>query len=253
MPVNSKKSAKKVNAPALKKKKQPVAKKAVQAEAKQSRYDDEMTEAFIKEVTEDVKNDNLVRFWKKYGTLIIVAVVLIVSATVGFETIRNWRRQGYIQKTEQYMSTLSEPSAEQMLAQLEKIAGGNYGVYSELARIQITDILFDQGKEEDAMNMLSVMASNEELDPRICKLAAIKLAAHKVDVAPRAEIEALLKPVIDADDAWTPIAQEYIAFAAIKDGDKDTARDIYNALLQNGQISEEFRARIQDMLSALAE
>ena len=43
-----------------------------------------------------------------------------------------------------------------------------------------------------------------------------------------------------------------LAMLAVKDGDFEKAREIYNELLQNENISDNFRARIQDMLSALS-
>ena len=96
-----------------------------------------------------------------------------------------------------------------MIVALEKIAAGNHGIYSELARIQISDILLEQGKTQDALNMLQSLFDNDELSPRIRNLAAIKLASQKVDTAPFSEIQTLLRPVIDADDSWTPIAKEF--------------------------------------------
>ncbi|HCU58856.1 MAG TPA: hypothetical protein DIC64_02620, partial [Alphaproteobacteria bacterium] len=59
--------------------------------------------------------------------------------------------------------------------------------------------------------------------------------------------------VVSADDSWSPIAEEYIALAAIKEGDIESARNIYQKLEQNGNISEQFRSRIQDMLTTISD
>ena len=109
------------------------------------------------------------------------------------------------------------------------------------------------GKDEDAFNMLGALASNDELNPRVRNLAALKLAARKVDTATFDEIEALLLPVIAADDSWTPIAKEYLAMAAIKDGQIDKARDLYQQILQDSRTSDEFRTRIQDMSTSISD
>ena len=39
-------------------------------------------EAFIREVTEEVKNDNLKQMWEKYGNYIILLVVLAIVGAV---------------------------------------------------------------------------------------------------------------------------------------------------------------------------
>lgn len=220
---------------------------------KTAAYDENVADAFIMEVDEEVKNENLKAFWKKYGLFIVLFVALVLSATVSFETIKNWRENQFKAKTDAYIAANYQQTAQEMIAALEKIAVGNNGIYSELARIQIADLLLQENKTEEAIAMLQTLATNDELNPRIKNLAAIKLAAQKIDSATRSEIESLLTPVVAADDSWTPIAQEYIALAAVKEGDVETARNLYKTILQNGQISEEFKNRVQDMLTTLSD
>jgi len=224
-----------------------------QPQEKRVSYDERMADAFIMEVDEEVKNDNLKAFWKKYGLFVVLCVALVLSATVSFETIKNWRENQFRAKTDNYIAANYGKSAEDMIVALEKIAAGNNGIYSELARIQIADLLFDTGQDENATTMLQTLATNDELNPRIRNLAAIKLVAHKIDTAPRSEIEALLNPIIAENDSWSPIAQEYLALAAINEGDVETARGIYQTLLQNNNLSQDFRNRIQDMLTTLSD
>ena len=215
---------------------------------------DEMTDAFIQEVTEDVKNDNLKAFWNKYGLYIVLFVVISVSAAVGFETIKSWHQKQLQAKTEAYISSMvRNADYEVSIKSLEKIASGNFGIYSELARIQIADILFEQNKTEDALNMLQSITDNDELSPKVRNLAALKLATYKVDTATYEELSKLLKPVVDANNAWSPLAQDMLAMISIEEGKFEQARKIYNELLQNTTISENFRSHIQDMLSTLSD
>lgn len=214
--------------------------------------DDDMTDAFIHEVSEEVKNDNLKIFWDKYGLFVILFVVLAVSAAVSFETIKNWRDKAFQSRTEQYLMSLpNSVNYESSLKALEKIASGDNGIYSELARIQIANILFEQNKISEGEEMLQTIVDNDELNPRVRNLAALKLATYKIDTAPRTEIQTLLEPVANAENSWSPLAKDLLAMAAIKDGDIEGARTIYVSLLESGNISENFRSRIQDMLSAL--
>ncbi len=215
---------------------------------------DEMTDAFIQEVTEDVKNDNLKAFWNKYGLYIVLFVVLAISTAVGFETIKSWRNKQLQDRTEAYISTMIQSgNYEDSIKALEKIASGNYGIYSQLARIQIADILFEQNKNVDALNMLQAVINNEKLNSRVRNLATLKLASYKIDSAPADEIKSLLNPIIEDKNAWSPLAQEMLAMLAIKEGNFDRARNIYNEMLQNENLSENFKNRIQDMLSALSD
>lgn len=215
-------------------------------------YDDAAADAFIQEVTEEVKNDSWKAFWNKYGLFVILLVVITVSAAVSYETIKGWKEKQYQTRTENYLTALeTSENYENSLKALEKIAAAGQGIYSELARIQIAGILFEQNKNDEAEAMLQSIIDNEELNSRIRQLAAVKLATYKIDTAPRAELQSLLQPIADAQNSWSPLAQEMLAMTAIRNGDLDAARDIYKSLLNNGNISENFRTRIQDMLSAL--
>ena len=219
----------------------------------QRHVDDEITDSFINEVTEDVKNDQLKVFWNRYGLFIILFVVLAVSATVGFETLKNWRNSKYAAATENYMVVVQTPDLQEAKNSLEKIAENDNGIYGELARIQIANVLFEQNKPEEAATVLEEILTDSDLDERIRSLATLKLAAYKIDTTSYAEIQALLQPVITADNSWTPLAQDLLAMSAIQNGDIDTARQIYTELLQSANLSENFRTRIQDMLSALSD
>lgn len=215
-------------------------------------YDEAMTDAFIKEVDEEVHNDELKVFWNKYGLFVVLFIVLAVSAAVSFETIKNWRKQQFQAQTDSYLAAVQGmESTESTIKALEKIAAGDNGLFSELARVQIATILFEQDRPQDAESMLQAIIDNEELSPKITHMAAVKLATYKVDTASEDELNALLQPVIAANDAWTPLAQELLAMAAIRDGQLEKARDIYSELLENPEISANFKARIQDILSAL--
>lgn len=215
-------------------------------------YDEEMTDAFIQEVSEEVKNDNLKIFWDKYGLFVILFVVIAVSAAVSFETIKSWRDQKYQAQTENYLMSLQVAgNYDVQLKALEKIAASDNGIYSELARVQIATILFEQGKNDEGKQMLQTIADNDELNPKIRHLAALKLATYEVDTASYAEINSLLQPIIDAQNSWSPLATDLLAMSAIQNGDIEMARSLYQGLLESGNISENFKNRIQDMLSTL--
>lgn len=224
-----------------------------QSVTKASRYqpDEAFTDAFIQEVTEDVKNDNLKVLWNRYGLFIILFVVAAVSAAVGFETIKNWHYSKYQTRTQEYMAAVQTPDLQEAKSSLEKIADTNAGIYSELARIQIANILFEQNQNNEAVSTLESIINDSKIDKRIQNLAALKLAAYKVDFASKAEIQNLLQPIVKQNNAWTPLAKDLLAMSAIHNGDIEEARLIYAELLQADNLPENFRIRIQDMMSAL--
>ena len=224
----------------------------------------ELTDAFIQEVDEDVKNDNLKVLWDKYGIFVVLLVVLAVSATVSFEKIRSWKAEQNQQTTENYMSAAQlRENPEDTIAALQQINQSNQGIFSDFAKLQIANVLFNQNKNEEAMAALQSLIDDKQANDEVKNIALIKLATYKVDQLPRAEFEELIesehtvknnemvKPIIDANNSWTPLAQDLLAMSAIQEGDVDTARSIYENILKIKDLPEGFKTKVQDMLTSL--
>ena len=214
----------------------------------------EYTDAFIQEIDEDVKNDNLKVLWDKYGIFVVLLVVLAVSATVSFEKIRSWKAEQNQQTTENYMSAAQlRENPEETIAALQQINQSNQGIFSDFAKLQLANVLFNQNKNEEAMAALQSLIDDKQANDEVKNIALIKLATYKVDQLPRAEFEALVKPIIDANNSWTPLAQDLLAMSAIQEGDVDTARSIYENILKIKDLPEGFKTKVQDMLTSLGD
>ena len=219
-----------------------------------SQINPEYTDAFINEVSEDVKNDNFKALWNRYGIFVILFVVLAVSATVSFEKIRSWRIAQNQTNTENYMSAAQlRENPEDTLAALHKIAEDNQGIFSDFAKLQIANVLFSENKDAEALAALQTLANDAEIAEEVRNVALIKLATYQVDTMPRAEFEAMLKPITEANTSWTPLAQDLLAMVAIRDGDVETAQKIYESILKIKDLPEGFRVKIQDLLSSLGD
>ncbi|MEE6206696.1 MAG: tetratricopeptide repeat protein [Alphaproteobacteria bacterium] len=219
-----------------------------------SNINPEFTDAFIQEVDEDVKNDNLQVLWNRYGLFVILFVVLAVTATVSVDQIRNWKIAQNQRATENYMiaAQLRENPEDTMTA-LQKISKDNHGLLSDFARLQMANVLLSQNKTEEALEALNNLANDKQTNTEVKNIALIKIATYKVDSASKAEIENLLKPVLSDDSSWKPLAQDLLAMSAVKNGDIDTAKSIYESILKIKDLPESFRGKIQDMLSSLSD
>ena len=219
-----------------------------------SQVNPEYTDAFINEVNEDVKNDNFKVLWNRYGIFVILFVVLAVSATVSFERIKSWKVAQNQANTENYMVAAQlRDNPTQTLEALQKIAGDNQGIFSDFAKLQIDNVLFSQDKTEEALATLQNLLDDNTVNNEVKHIALVKLATYRVDTMPRAEFEAMLKPLIAENTSWSPLAQDLLAMAAIRDGDVDTAQTIYENILKIKDLPENFRTKVQDMLNSLSD
>ncbi len=210
------------------------------------------TDAFINEVSEEVKNDNFKELWNRYGLLIIAIVAVAVCGAVSFERIKSWRLQHNQMTTETYMDAAhKQDNPEAMIAALQKINQSDHGIYGDFARLQIANVLFEQQKDEEAMAMLEALTKDPQVNTEVRQIALVKYATYKVDVMSKQELTKLLQPVLEANNSWTPLANDLLAMAAIREGDLQTAREIYTKLLTVKDLPDSFKSKIQEMMSSL--
>ena len=210
------------------------------------------TDAFINEVSEEVKNDNFKELWNRYGLLIIAIVAVAVCGAVSFERIKSWRLQHNQMTTETYMDAAhKQDNPEAMIAALQKINQSDHGIYGDFARLQIANVLFEQQKDEEAMAMLEALTKDPQVNTEVRQIALVKYATYKVDVMSKQELTKLLQPVLEANNSWTPLANDLLAMAAIREGDLQTAREIYTRLLTVKYLPDSFKSKIQEMMSSL--
>lgn len=215
----------------------------------------EAEKAFFDEVDEEVRNEKFKQLINKYGGVILVVLVLALSFAVGYERVGQWRTQKAEQKNVRYVQALA-PNAdyENNISELENIVATESGLYKDMARLQIANILLDNNQTDRGLEVLDKLYQDSQATDKVREIAAIKLASYKIDSATYAEIEALLAPITaNANSAWVLMAKELLAMSAIQNKDMEKGKAIYQDLLANGNVSDEFKARINDMLASINE
>ena len=212
-------------------------------------------EAFIKEVNEDLKNESLKKMWDKYGLYIIILVVAALTAAVSYESIKAWHRHRLQQWSDSYAYALSlqnQGKTDESMETFGYISGRDYGIFSELAKMQQANILLGQKKNDEAFALMEEIINDKSFNPHLRDTVILKLASYKLENAPIAEIEQLLAEIADNNDnSWQASAQEMLALANLRDGKIDEAKRYYNLILENGQTAETVKARIRDMMAVL--
>ena len=215
---------------------------------------DAKNDAFLREISEDVKNDNLRAIWKKYGLWIVLAVATILTITVSYEAIKAKK----ISKDEEITETFAQATSLQnqgrfpeAMAIYNTIQDSGHDIYRDIARIQIANIYFEQGDIMEALKLLEDIVRDKKVNPELREMSAIKLATYKLDFAPKEEVIALLEPIANTDSSWANIAKEMLAMLYIREGDIAQAKNIYQSILDSADADDDLRARVKDMLAVL--
>lgn len=213
-------------------------------------------DALLREIAEDVKNDELKSLWNKYGLLIVIVVAVAITAAVSFETFKNWINRRNQEISNAYAVALSlqnQGRLDESLQLLQNLSERTSGIYNDIAKLQIANIYFEQKKAQEAAALLDELAADAD-SVQMREIAALKLAAYKMDAgAPAAEVKALLEPLAENGESGYNVARELLAMLAVRDGNLEEAKAQYEKITQSSTVSDNLKNRAQDMLLLLNE
>ncbi len=222
---------------------------------KKKLQDQIVEDALLREVVEDVKNEQLQQLWNKYGLYIIIAVAFILTATISFESIKSWKEKKNQEISNAYsvaMSLQSQGRLDESLDVYNSLAYKNLGIYDDLAKLQIANIYLEQGKNEDAMAVLTTMINSSDTIPQMKKIATLKLISYKLDDnTPADEINTLLASVSDGEES--DIAKELTAMLYVRENDLTKAKEEYQKIISSASAPEALKHRALDMINLLSE
>lgn len=210
----------------------------------------------FQEINEELKQEKMRNFWKKYGILATVVVIAALTFAVSFESIKAWQNKKAQTWSDAYAYAYNlqiQGKYDESIAVFKDIEQQNGGIYRDIAQMQIANVLLEQAKNDEALTVLTALVNNPDANVSIQNMAIFKLASYKLDNAPREEVEALLNRLIIDNGSWVNVAKEMKAMLEIREGNLSQALEIYNDILNNNELSDTLKSRVQDMISVLTE
>ena len=215
------------------------------------------TDILFQEINEEIKNEKIMAFWKKYGLYALILVVVALTIAVSYESIVAWKNKKAQTWSDAYAYAFNlqiQGNYDKSIAVFQDMADKNDGIYRDFSLLQIANIYLEQDKVNEAMTTLQKIIDNDDANPNLKNVALIKLVSYKFENAPAEEINKLLEPIINANNVWTNVALELKAMLAIRENDLATAKDLYSQILNSGaNLQESMKTRAQDMLAVLSE
>jgi len=205
-------------------------------------------DSFIDEVTQDLRRDRMLGFLRRYGVLIVLAVVLLVGGAAWNEW-RKARAQASAQACgDMILSALDQDDAASRVAALDQITttGPQAGILNLMRAAQ----LFETDRTA-ALAALQAAAQDTVLPEAYRQLATLKhLIAAGADL-PISERRSTLERLGQAGQPFRPLALEQTALLELEAGNQDAAKAILTDLLAQSDVSDALRRRVMQLNIAL--
>lgn len=207
----------------------------------------------FREIDEELRRDNLLKLWSRYGKYVIAAVVLAVLVAGAIVAWRDHQQRERRAQGERFSSALAlvrqgkEADAAKLFGSLAQ-EGGGYGVAGAFER---AELLAKSGDRKGAVAAYDSLAAASDIDPEFRDLAVLLAVMHGLpEGEPKAAVERL-QPLTAAGNPWRASALDLTAAAMLKAGDRPGALEIYQQLADDLAAPRGLRARAAEMAAAL--
>jgi hypothetical protein len=200
----------------------------------------------FQEVDEAVRQDELKAWWKRWGTYVVGAAVLVVVAVAG---LVGWRQYDASQRAEAsaaYSAALAKIGQDNAAARtdLDKQAASAPEPYRSLAALAAAQLL---DKPEEQVAALEALAP--KLPSELSDLALVIAGFRGVDIGKLDALLPKLDPLAQTERPFHTSAMELQALAAARKGDVKKARELWTAITKDSSAPQGAQQRAQAMLS----
>ena len=212
-----------------------------------------MSDELFREVDEEVRQDRYQKIWKRYGTLVIIALVAIIGATAAFVLWRDAQESAREADSARFLSAVAQEQVQRDMAVLElrDIAREGTTGYRFLASLREASLLADSGNTSEAIAVFDAIAADEDLSTTYRDMARLLAVSRGMEMFSPEEIEQRLSPLNTASHAFRVTAREFLALAAMRAGNKAQASELLQSIVDDAQSPPASRDRARELLATL--
>ncbi|MCK5425938.1 MAG: tetratricopeptide repeat protein, partial [Emcibacter sp.] len=213
-----------------------------------------LSEEFIREVDEDLRQKQLTGVWQKYGSYVIAFLIGTILFVAGNVTLKNYNESQYAKVADQYSKVEQSVIANDMgeaLKNLATLSDTDVNGYKILAAFKEADIELEQGNQEKAIAALDKLVNAAGVDKVYRDLASLKAAMIALDSASYDDIKSRLAPLTIEGNAWKYIAKELLAMSALLSGNAEEAKNLLTQLEQDLEAPDDVKNRAKDFKSVI--
>ena len=209
-------------------------------------------EAFLREVDEELRRDDLTRLWKRWGIALVAADALGLIAFGGWLWWRDYQAKQAGVEGEKLTAAIEQLAANRIdpaLPALKDLSASERAGYRTAARIADASITAQKGETQAAITTLDAVVKDEETGQVLRDLALIRQTTIAFDTLPPDQVIARMRPLAQKGNPWFGSAGELVAVAHLKAGRPKDAGAVFAALASDPAVPSSIRSRAAQMAS----
>jgi hypothetical protein len=211
------------------------------------------SEAFMREVDEAVRQDQLLGFWERYGRWVaglIVAGLALFAGWLYWQHHSSERSQAVSEQMDKVVTAAAGGGAPDA-TQLDTLTKASQPGFRASALLVKAGVAARKGDSKGAIAAYKAMAADGSLDQPYRDLALIRQTALEYDALKPQEIVDRLKPLAIEGAPWFGSAGEMVAVAYMKMRKPDLAGPMFAAMAKDETVPDSIRSRARQMAGLL--
>ncbi|MDB5692718.1 MAG: tetratricopeptide repeat protein [Alphaproteobacteria bacterium] len=211
-------------------------------------------ETFYREVDEELRRDQMLGLWKRYGKLAIAGVVLFIAAIGGVIWWMNQREIKAGSRGETLIAAFDDISASNKAAaraKLDELAKSGVDGYRAASLLTQADMASDANQPDKAVALFKQVADDGSLASPYRDAALVRMTALQFDRLPPQQVIARLKPLAVPGAPWFGSAGEMVAGAYLKLNRPQDAGKLFAAIAKDKKVPDSIRSRALQMAGSL--
>ncbi len=205
---------------------------------------------FELEVDEEIQQERLTQFWKKYSWLIYTTVIFILAAVVGFESYHAWQTKVRLRESDLFEKSIllaNNDHIAKAIAGLEELANNGKTGYRTLSQLELADIWMKTNEKDKALNILKVAIQTTKASDPLHLITVLAYVSYQLDTDQPDELLAILQPALD-DEYFQGLATELAVILLKKQNKLDKANSLFHDALANKNTTQNTKARLNTLM-----
>lgn len=209
--------------------------------------------AFLREVDEELRREQMTTAWRRYGIAAIAVVVLIVLGFGGWQIYRAHQQSVAGDEGEALSKAYEDIGARRPAAatELGALADSNVKGYRALALMSQADLMLQKNDLRGAAAKFAAIANDGSIGQPFRDLALIRQTSAELDTLKPDVVVARLRGLAVKGNPWFGSAGEMVAASYLRMGRRDLAGTLYGQIAREPDVPESLRQRAVQMAGVL--
>lgn len=218
-------------------------------------------EAFLREVDEELRRDQLADLWRRYGRIGLGAVVAGLALLAGVLGWRHWQESQAAATSQQLndaYDALGAGKTAEAAKQLATIATSGRPIYRALAQSVQADLALRDvsgaggaAKLKEAAAKFAAIAQDTSVPQPLRDAALVRQTSAEFNTLPPDTVISRLGPLAVKGGPWLGSAGEMVAIAQLEKGKPAEARAMLQLVASDTEVPDTIKQRVVQLSSAI--